>query len=822
MTTLKVVHLTTTTTSQFHSCFNTSFSLLSILPKNKFPPCPRPFSISFRFSVSSAMDSAGTNPIKETPAGFDAAAEEEYESLSKLLKEFSDIPAIDKAWTFASQNGSQAMFSISQANLLANKRRKSILTSHILKESSNSISFHWAPFPIEVTGVSAMVPSPSGSKLLIVRNSENDSPTHFEIWGPSEVKKDIPVPRSKHGSVYSDGWFEGISWNSDETLIAYVAEEPDQPKPTFTDLGYKKGGSTDKDCGSWKGQGDWEEDWGETYAGKRQPALFVINVDSGEVCAVEGVGRSLSVGQVVWAPSIENQHQHLVFVGWPSDARKLGIKYCYNRPCALYAVKAPSFESEAIQTRNAIEDMPIVNLTRSISSAFCPRFSPDGKFLIFLSAKGSVDSGAHSATDSLHRIDWPTSGKLGPSFEVVDVVPVVMCPEDGAFPGLYCSNILSRPWLSDGHTVVLSSIWGSSLRLVSVDVLSGNVSVISPNSSNFSWNVLALDGDNIIAVCSSPVDLPQIKYGYPIGKTAVDAKWDWLDVSSPTTKCPEKSMSLLASREFNIMKIPVKDASENLTKGASKPFEAIYVSSKSKKGDALDPLIVILHGGPHAVSVTSFSKPLAFLSSLGYSLLIVNYRGSLGFGEEALQSLPGKVGSQDVSDVLTAVDHVINMGLADSSKIAVLGGSHGGFLTTHLIGQAPDKFAAAAARNPVCNLALMIGTTDIPDWCYFEAYGSEGKSRFTESPSVEHLAQFHSKSPISHISKVKTPTLFLLGSQDLRVPVSNGLQYARALKEKGVEMKLIVFPNDVHSIDRPQSDFESFLNIGVWFKKYCR
>ncbi|KAL2463740.1 acylaminoacyl-peptidase-related [Forsythia ovata] len=162
------------------------------------------------------------------------------------------------------------------------------------------------------------------------------------------------------------------------------------------------------------------------------------------------------------------------------------------------------------------------------------------------------------------------------------------------------------------------------------------------------------------------------------------------------------------------------------------------------------------------------------------------------------------------------------MGLADPSKIAVLGGSHGGFLTTHLIGQAPDKFAAAAARNPVCNMALMIGTTDIPDWCYFEAYGSEGKSRFTEAPTAEHLALFYSKSPISHISKVKTPTLILLGAQDLRVPVSIGLQYARALKEKGVETKLIVFPSDVHSIDRPQSDFESFLNIGVWFKKYCR
>lgn len=68
--------------------------------------------------------------------------------------------------------------------------------------------------------------------------------------------------------------------------------------------------------------------------------------------------------------------------------------------------------------------------------------------------------------------------------------------------------------------------------------------------------------------------------------------------------------------------------------------------------------------------------------------------------------------------------------------------------------QAPDKFAAAAARNPVCNLGLMVGTTDIPDWCYFEAFGSEAKSTFTAAPSAEHLALFYDKSPISHVSKV--------------------------------------------------------------------
>lgn len=765
--------------------------------------------------------------MKEVAVGLDAFVEEEYASQSKLYKEFTSISTIDKAWTFKSSSGlgSHVMFSTSQPNLLANKKKTLMLSSVMSEDSNGALNVQWAPFPIEVTGASLMVPSPSGSKLLVVRNPENDSATQFEIWGPFQLEKEIRVPQSMHGSVYADGWFEGISWSSDESLIAYVAEEPTLRKPTFNDMGYKKdAASTDKDCNSWKGQGDWEEDWGEAYAGKRQPALFVININSGDVCAVDGIGRSLSVGQVVWAPTTKGLHQYLVFVGWPSDTRKFGMVYCFNRPCALYAVKAPLFGSEtnASKTReNVVDDVSVVNLSQGTSSAFLPRFTPDGKFLVFLSAKSCVDSGAHSATNSLHKIEWNSEGEPSPA-KIIDVVPVVMCPEDGCFPGLYCSNLLSKPWLSDESTMILSSIWGSTQAILSVNVLSGKVSKITPSDSNHSWNLLALDGNNILAVCSSPIDVPQIKYGSLSKEESKDAVWRWLDVSSPTSGCQEKVKSLLSSLQFDILKIPVKSVSENLTtKGAGKPFEAIFVSSKSKR-DACDPLIVILHGGPHSVSLSSFSKSSGFLASIGYSLLIVNYRGSLGFGEEALQSLPGKIGSQDVNDVLTAIDHAIDMGLADPSKITVVGGSHGGFLTSHLIGQAPDKFAAAAVRNPVCNLALMVGTSDIPDWCFVETFGSKGLSTYTEAPSPQLLSFFHEKSPISHLPKVKTPTLFLLGAKDLRVPVTNGLQFARALKEKGVVVKVMVFPEDIHPINRPQSDFESFVNIGVWFKKYCK
>ncbi|TQD83563.1 hypothetical protein C1H46_030870 [Malus baccata] len=627
------------------------------------------------------MDGSKDGPLKEMPLGIDAATEEEYASQSRLLQEFTSMSSVDKAWVFKSDSGfgSQAMFLISQPNLLANKMKKFILSSHVSRGSNKSVSFQWTPLPVEMTGVSVIAPSPSGEKLLVARNPEKESPCRFEIWSQAQVEKEFHIPPSVHGPVYTDGWFQGISWNHDETRITYVAEEPSPSKPTFTSQGYKKCGSTDTDLGR------------VLCMRLRHQTLNqkLMDMNSSELLFVQCI--------------------RLLYFG---DSLCLVISYNYqslhfSRDCST-------------------EDPPLVNLTQSISSAFNPLFS---------------------------------------------------------FPGLYCSSILSNPWLSDGRTMIISSIWCSCQVILSVNVLGGEVLRISPTNSSFSWSVLTLDGDNIIAVSSSPVDVPHIKYGYLVDKESKNASWSWLNVASPTDECPEKVKSLLSSLWFSIMKIPIRDVSDSPTKGATNPIEAIFVSSKTKRNDALNP-------------------------------------GSLGFGEEALQSLPGKIGSQDLKDVLAAVDHVIDVGLASPSKIAVLGGSHGGFLTTHLIGQEPEKFVVAATRNPACNLALMVGTTDIPDWCYVEAYGSEGKNSFTEAPSAEHLTLFHRMSPISHVSKVKTPTLFLLGAQDIRLPISIGLQYSRALKEKGVPVKVIVFPHDNHAIDRPQSDFESFLNIGVWFKKY--
>lgn len=81
-----------------------------------------------------------------------------------------------------------------------------MLSSNISKEDGNDVKFQWAPFPVEMTGVSTIIPSPSGSKVLVVRNAENDSPSQLEIWNSSQLEKEFHIPKSVHGSIYTDGW----------------------------------------------------------------------------------------------------------------------------------------------------------------------------------------------------------------------------------------------------------------------------------------------------------------------------------------------------------------------------------------------------------------------------------------------------------------------------------------------------------------------------------------------------------------------------------------------------------------------------------------
>lgn len=401
-----------------------------------------------------------------------------------------------------------------------------------------------------------------------------------------------------------------------------------------------------------------------------------------------------------------------------------------------------------------------------------PRFSPDGNWI------------AMTVTEMPTR--WAQSYRIN-IFPAAGGSPRVLPLSHDGQP-----NIIA--WNPDSRGMLFSEARGTGTALYGADVNAGKITMMdyqdavisAPHSGQHGW----------YAVVKQTTDTPSEVY---VGRTGSVAMARISNANAEYARMPVG--------RTEVVKWKSKDGRE---------IEGLLHYPNGYQAGQKVPLILNIHGGPAGVFQQSFvgnrgSYPLACFMAKGYAVLRPNPRGSSGYGTEFRRANIKDWGMMDYEDVMSGVDHVIAMGIADANRLGVMGWSYGGYLTSMIITKT-NRFKAASAGAPVTNLMSFNGTADIPSFVadYFE-------SEFWDNPAIysKHSAMFN-------IKNSKTPTLIQHGENDLRVPISQGYELYNALKRQGVPTRMIVLPRQPHGIQEPRLQIATMQSNLDWFDKYLK
>jgi dipeptidyl aminopeptidase/acylaminoacyl peptidase len=224
------------------------------------------------------------------------------------------------------------------------------------------------------------------------------------------------------------------------------------------------------------------------------------------------------------------------------------------------------------------------------------------------------------------------------------------------------------------------------------------------------------------------------------------------------------------------------------------------------------PLIVQTHGGPAASDRFGFSTENQVYAAKGYAVLRPNYRGSTGYGDKFLRDMVNGYFKQAHLDVLAGTDAVIAMGVADPNKLVKMGWSAGGHMTNKLI-TFTDRFKVASSGAGAANWISMYAQSDHRE---FRTPWFGGTPWQANAP----IDLYWNNSPLKDVSKVKTPTIFLVGEQDPRVPMPQSVEMYRALKSNGVPTHLYVAPREGHGWSELRHRLFKLQIEMEWFEKY--
>ena len=605
----------------------------------------------------------------------------------------------------------------------------------------------------------------------------------FGAEGKLERSQDLG-DQNLHGAVYFDATFGGIAISGDLTRAAFIAEAKEVKGCSF----FKE-----EKKGDWAGRGQeflYKEDFGEQLEQKRSPTIVELNIPSrAHMLKIwKGLPDNWCPGQLVYHPNGSSIIGSAHILG----PRRLGLWACSNRPRIIFLLD----ESGGHKILSRAENV----------AAESPRVSPDGRFLYWMErdvgGSNGIDYGPHQACRRLvrRRLDIADG-------DIETVVPIVnttsASDSKSQFRGLFIGELPKRPFSADGRFMVANTINCDNKIVLIVDVETKEVEVVEGPDCFPSLAALDVHLDFVLAEGSSLNRAPMVmcaaletRRGGGIslkGRLAFE-----FPRSRPDLKLP---------LEYKTFYGPLNVYSIRGTAILAMPVMSFDISP----GDIR--LVVFLHGGPNSSYQTSFNKQVYFFVQLGYAVLMVNYVGSTGNGQDGIDALTGRVGKVDVQDCYDIVQACFEVEKRiDKEDVYLYGGSHGGFLALHLAGKYPDAFKGVAVRNPVTHRSTKAAATDIPD--IESNYAGLSYDYLPLNPDATQ--KLYEISPIALIRNIKAPVCLFLGKRDLRVPPHQGREFYHALKALGKKVRMYEY-EDNHSLAKVTTAANAMVNASSFF-----
>jgi dipeptidyl aminopeptidase/acylaminoacyl peptidase len=469
---------------------------------------------------------------------------------------------------------------------------------------------------------------------------------------------------------------------------------------------------------------------------------------------------------------------------WSPDGREIyfvsnRVKEPYYEPPRAELFKVPAAGGEPVK---------VASLDGSIGDF---SFSPDGKSIALRGSLNGKPVRSYNQPD-LFVVDnapgaLPRNLTAGYDFDI----GAGLTGDQRAPRGGQPSEAL---WSPDGKSILLVAGEHGRANLKRIDVATGKVEAFTTGDQEVMAYSASADGSKLAALLSTPTNIGDL---FVLGAAGRRAR---------LTDVNKELFSEIQLTEPEEIWYPSFDGRKAHT-FVQKPPD---FDPKKKY-----PLILNIHGGPHAAYGYTFDHEFQWMAAKGYVVVYPNPRGSTTYGQDFGNIIQHRYPGDDYKDLMFAVDEVIKRGYVDTTKLGVTGGSGGGVLTNWTITQT-DRFAAAVSQRSIADWAGFWYTADFtlfqPTW-------------FKAAP-WEDPKDFAARSAITFVNRVKTPLMLIEGEADLRTPPSDGgEQMFRALKYRKIPTVMVRFPGESHELSRsgqPWHRIERLQHIVSWFDIYLQ